>query len=129
MPIRRIYEAYLLTRASALADRGAVELALGRLNRLPSPSHNKAIVEGLRAYLQIVNGETGEARASVDRARANNLGTALDRRFVAAYCDYLEAMLDNRIEDFNRLSLELSSMRGGDRPRSFLIVDRPVVTS
>ena len=46
--------------------------------------------------------------------------------FVDTYCDYLEAMLEGRIADWNHLALELARFPGSPRARSFLVVDRPM---
>jgi hypothetical protein len=117
-------EAYLLARASNLAQRGHVTDALNVLDRLPRPSRNKAVVEALRAYLQIVNNKTDDARTSIERSKSHAGRQTTDGEFVQKYCDYLDAMVDDRKADFNRLALDLAS--SASRSRSLLVVDPPM---
>lgn len=126
MLFTRFREAIILVRASNLAQSGHVRKALGVLDRLPEPSYNKAVVEALRAYLQILNGKRDQARASIERSRQHNPMETQSALFTDTYCDYLEAMLDGRVADWNHLALELARFPGSPRSRSFLVVDRPM---
>ena len=122
----RLREAILFARASDLAQRGDVRRALSVLERLRDPHHNKAVVEALRAYLQIMTEKTDDARLSVQRSRRYNELQTCNALFTDTYCDYLDAILDNRIADWNHLALELTKFPGSPRARSFLVIDRPL---
>lgn len=124
--IERIVQGYRLTRASQLAEHGRVQDALRVIEKTKTPKYNRAIVEAFRAYLKILSGDDIQARQSIISSRTCARHDTESGRYVKMYCDYLEAMMENRISDWNILISELNRSGGRTLAKSILIVDPPM---
>ena len=124
--IERIVQGYRLTRASQLAERGRVQDALRVIEKTKTPKYNRAIVEAFKAYLKILCDDDIQAKQSIINSRTSARKDTESGRYVRMYCDYLEAMMENRTSDWNVLISELNRSGGRTLAKSILIVDTPM---
>jgi hypothetical protein len=96
-----------LARAADLAAMGRTSEALKKINKIKHPVNNLAIIESFRAYLQAVSGSKEAAKASVNKARKLNISGTPNGEYILLYCSYVDAMIDQRIPEFNTLCQRL----------------------
>lgn len=122
----KYFQAYRLGHAAHLAMQGDVGRAQKVIERIKTPVRNKAVVEALRAYLHIANGQKNEASIAISLSRKYNTSISSNSQYIATYCDYLTAMIDNDVKTFNYLSLQLKNADEEIPAKAFLVVDNPM---